>query len=83
MFLISKALLPTDLCQYGLNSVGIIADVGGVYLNFGLWAIALIPGWLIVKEIGVTFGDRKLEREADVDHRLSKEHEQTGDGKTS
>ncbi|KAF8851350.1 hypothetical protein BDZ45DRAFT_730959 [Acephala macrosclerotiorum] len=50
--------------SYGLNSIPIIADVGGVYLNFGLWALALLPGWTIVKEIGVTLGDRKLERES-------------------
>jgi len=34
-----------------------------VYLNFGLWGLALLPGWLIVKEIGVTLGDKKVERE--------------------
>lgn len=49
--------------SYGLNSVPIIGDVGGVYINFGLWAVALLPGWLVVKEIGVTLGDKKLERE--------------------
>ncbi|PMD41022.1 DUF895 domain membrane protein [Hyaloscypha variabilis F] len=49
--------------SYGLNSVPIFADVGGVYLNFGLWGLALLPGWLIVKQIGVTLGDKKLERE--------------------
>lgn len=32
-------------------------------MNFGLWALALLPGWLVVKEIGVTLGDKKLERE--------------------
>lgn len=47
-----------------MNSIPIFADVGGVYLNFGLWALALLPGWTIVKEIGVTLGDRKLERES-------------------
>jgi len=46
-----------------LNSIHIFADVGGVYLNFGLWALALFPGWLVVKQIGVTLGDKKLERE--------------------
>lgn len=50
--------------KYGLNSVPIFASVGGVYLNFGLWALALVPGWIIVKEIGVSLGDRKLERES-------------------
>ncbi|RDW85259.1 putative DUF895 membrane protein-2 [Coleophoma cylindrospora] len=51
--------------SYGLNSVSIFADVGGVYLNFGLWGLALIPGWLVVRHIGVTLGDRKLEREVE------------------
>jgi hypothetical protein len=44
-----------------------MGDVGGVYLNFGLWGLALLPGWLVVKEIGVTLGDRKLEREKQLD----------------
>jgi hypothetical protein len=43
--------------------VPIFADVGGVYLNFGLWALALVPGWLVIRGIGVTLGDRKVERE--------------------
>jgi hypothetical protein len=37
-----------------------------VYLNFGLWALALVPGWVLVRGIGVTLGDRKVERERDV-----------------
>ena len=37
-----------------------------MYLNFGLWALALVPGWVLVREIGVTLGDRKVERERDV-----------------
>ncbi|QDS73432.1 hypothetical protein FKW77_008558 [Venturia effusa] len=49
--------------SYGLNSVGIIASVGGVYLNFALWALAIVPGWLVIKEIGTAVGDRKIERE--------------------
>jgi hypothetical protein len=43
--------------------VPIFADVGGVYLNFGLWALALVPGWLVIRGIGVTLGDLKVERE--------------------
>ena len=49
-----------------MNSIAIIAEVGGVHLNFGLWALALLPGWLVVKEIGVTLGDKKLEREGEA-----------------
>lgn len=43
-----------------------MGDIGGVYLNFGLWALALIPGWLVVKEIGVSLGDSKIAREREV-----------------
>jgi len=50
--------------QYGLSSVSIMASVGSIYLNFGLWAIALYPAWLVIKEIGVSLGDKKVEREA-------------------
>jgi hypothetical protein len=49
--------------SYGLDSVKIMSSVGSTYLNFGLWAIALLPAWLVIKEIGVSLGDRKVERE--------------------
>ncbi|KAF7887784.1 hypothetical protein EAF00_010078 [Botryotinia globosa] len=49
--------------SYGLNSITVMGDIGGVYLNFGLWGLALIPGWLVVKEIGVSLGDSKIARE--------------------
>jgi len=38
--------------SYGLNSVKIFAEVGGVYINFGLWAAALLPAWLVVRHFG-------------------------------
>ncbi|KAB8067473.1 major facilitator superfamily domain-containing protein [Aspergillus leporis] len=53
--------------SYGLNSVTIMASVGSVYLNFGLWAISLVPAWLVVKDIGATLGDKKVERESRVE----------------
>ncbi|KAI9642230.1 hypothetical protein NHQ30_009032 [Ciborinia camelliae] len=49
--------------SYGLDSIKVMGEVGGVYINFGLWGLALIPGWLVVREIGVSFGDRKIARE--------------------
>ncbi|KAL1622722.1 hypothetical protein SLS54_004741 [Diplodia seriata] len=52
--------------QYGLNSIPIMAEVGGVYLNFGLWAVALLPGWLVVRQIGYGLGDRKVHREVNL-----------------
>lgn len=39
--------------SYGLNAIPVFASVGGTYFNFGLWAIALLPAWLVVKTIGV------------------------------
>lgn len=41
--------------SYGLDSISIFAQVGGFYLNFGLWALALLPAWLIVHKIGVEY----------------------------
>lgn len=38
--------------SYGLNSIPIFASVGGVYLNFGLWGISLVPAWLVVRHFG-------------------------------
>ncbi|KOC16403.1 hypothetical protein AFCA_004921 [Aspergillus flavus] len=52
--------------SYGLNAVTIMASVGSVYLNFGLWAISLLPAWLVVKHVGVTLGDKKIQRETRV-----------------
>lgn len=43
-----------------------MAMVGGTYINFGLWAVSLLPAWLVVKEIGVTLGDTKVKREIDA-----------------
>lgn len=44
--------------------MAIMAAVGNTYLNLSLWAVAIFPAWLIVKEIGTVFGDKKVEREA-------------------
>ncbi|KAI9172801.1 MFS transporter [Paramyrothecium foliicola] len=35
--------------SYGLGSVKVIAEVGGVYMNFGLWAVSIIPAWLVLR----------------------------------
>ncbi|POS75957.1 cytochrome c oxidase subunit 1 [Diaporthe helianthi] len=39
--------------SYGLNAIPIFATVGGTYFNFGIWALALYPAWLVVSKIGV------------------------------
>lgn len=40
-----------------------MASVGNIYLNFGLWAIAILPAWFIIRQIGHIFGDKKIDRE--------------------
>jgi hypothetical protein len=42
-----------------------MGEVGTVYLNFGLWAISLLPAWFVVKEIGVTIGKIRDTKDAD------------------
>ena len=42
--------------SYGITSVTIFAKVGAVYWNFALWAIAILPAWLVLREFG---GDEK------------------------
>ncbi|PSN62257.1 hypothetical protein BS50DRAFT_561466 [Corynespora cassiicola Philippines] len=38
--------------SYGLTSLTLFAEVGGVYFNFALWAVAIWPAWLVLKEFG-------------------------------
>lgn len=38
--------------SYGLNSIAVFGEVGGVYLNFSLWALALVPAWLVIGKFG-------------------------------
>ena len=42
--------------SYGLTSVSVMGQVGAVYLNFGLWAVSIVPAWFVIKEIGVSTG---------------------------
>ncbi|GAA5962676.1 hypothetical protein JCM8115_005919 [Rhodotorula mucilaginosa] len=54
--------------SYGLNSLESFEGVGASALNFGLWAVALIPAWLVIRQIGVKYFGRaerdRREREA-------------------
>lgn len=38
--------------SYGLTSLTIFGQVGGVYLNFGFWAVAIFPAWLVIRHFG-------------------------------
>lgn len=39
-----------------------MGQIGNVYLNFGLWAVAILPAWLVIREFG-TKDDVKMARE--------------------
>lgn len=51
---------------YGLTSVSVMGEVGGVYMNFAMWAVALIPAWFVIKEIGVSRG-KIVDQKPDVE----------------
>jgi hypothetical protein len=40
-----------------------MGQVGCIYMNFGLWAIALIPSWLVIRQFGLHSDDKKVDRE--------------------
>lgn len=44
--------------SYGLNAIESFGLVGASALNFGLWAVAVIPAWFTIREIGVTYWGR-------------------------
>jgi hypothetical protein len=35
--------------SYGISGSEAIAKAGGVHLNFGLWAAAILPAWLAIR----------------------------------
>lgn len=65
--------------SYGVESIEIIGRVGGVYLNFGLWAVAIVPAWLVIRH----FGTSDEETDASDDARSSEQPEASvqADGK--
>lgn len=38
--------------SYGITSITVFAEVGAVYWNFALWAVAIAPAWLVLREFG-------------------------------
>ncbi len=38
--------------SYGLTSLALFAEVGGIYMNFALWAISIPPVWLVLRHFG-------------------------------
>jgi len=38
--------------SYGLGSLVVFGEVGGIYMNFGLWAVSIYPAWLVLRGFG-------------------------------
>ncbi|KAI1057421.1 hypothetical protein LB505_008958 [Fusarium chuoi] len=38
--------------SYGITSLPLFAEVGGVYFNFALWGLSIFPAWLVLKDFG-------------------------------
>lgn len=38
--------------SYGLTSLTLFGEVGAVYFNFALWAVAIGPAWLVLRRFG-------------------------------
>ncbi|TLS30422.1 hypothetical protein PpBr36_02325 [Pyricularia pennisetigena] len=38
--------------SYGLSSLTVFGEIGGVYMNFGLWAVSIYPAWLVLRHFG-------------------------------
>ncbi|KAK8105249.1 UNC93-like protein 2 [Apiospora kogelbergensis] len=54
--------------SYGLTSLTIFAQVGGVYFNLVLWAFSIYPAWLVVQGFGsVSAKGTQEDEEADHD----------------
>ena len=32
-------------------------------MNFGLWALAIVPSWLVIRQFGLHSDDKKVDRE--------------------
>jgi hypothetical protein len=38
-----------------------MGQVGAIYVNFGLWAVAIFPAWLVVRQFGQDVKPRQPE----------------------
>ncbi|KAL4895276.1 hypothetical protein BDV59DRAFT_191795 [Aspergillus ambiguus] len=58
--------------SYGVSSIPSMAIIGNIYLNFGLWAVSLVPAWVVIKKFGLAMEDRKKSRDISRRDRIAK-----------
>jgi len=42
--------------SYGLSSIYSFAHIFSAVVNMGMWGLAIIPGWIVISQIGVKYG---------------------------
>ncbi|KAK5657516.1 hypothetical protein OQA88_3088 [Cercophora sp. LCS_1] len=47
--------------SYGLESLTVFAEAGGVYMNFGLWGLSIVPAWLVLRHFGAFKEEQETE----------------------
>ncbi|KIY73603.1 MFS general substrate transporter [Cylindrobasidium torrendii FP15055 ss-10] len=52
--------------SYGLSSIPSFAHLWGAVLNLGIWGVAVIPGWIIISQIGGKYGKHLRHSEAEA-----------------
>lgn len=49
--------------SYGVTSIALFAEVGGVYWNFALWAVSIYPAWLVLRKFGTGTESSAIEQD--------------------
>ncbi|RSL72057.1 hypothetical protein CEP53_001261 [Fusarium sp. AF-6] len=63
--------------SYGITSLPLFAEVGGIYFNFLLWGLSLFPAWLVLKHFG---SSARSSEEAPVPHVVDSQNDYSGSG---
>ncbi|RSL77136.1 hypothetical protein CEP51_009354 [Fusarium floridanum] len=63
--------------SYGITSLPLFAEVGGIYFNFLLWGLSLFPAWLVLKHFG---SSARSSEEAPVPQVVDSHNDYSGSG---
>ncbi|RTE79622.1 hypothetical protein BHE90_005905 [Fusarium euwallaceae] len=63
--------------SYGITSLPLFAEVGGIYFNFLLWGLSLFPAWLALKHFG---SSARSSEEAPVPQVVDSQNDYSGSG---
>ncbi|RMI98425.1 hypothetical protein CDV36_016133 [Fusarium kuroshium] len=63
--------------SYGITSLPLFAEVGGIYFNFLLWGLSLFPAWLVLKHFG---SSARSSEEAPVPQVVDSQNDYSGSG---